>query len=128
MLEGPPSESGDDTSIIRTPEEAQRAVASLAALHVDFIKVHGHLSRNVYFAIASAAKKTGLPFAGHVTASISPIEASIEHFEFLPEDCVPLLGTDWSSLLESKVARPGSCLHDELDLLVAAGFSPLQAL
>jgi hypothetical protein len=36
MLEGPPSESEDDTWIIRTPEEAQRAVASLAALHVDF--------------------------------------------------------------------------------------------
>jgi imidazolonepropionase-like amidohydrolase len=205
MLEGPPSESDDATWIIRTPEEAQRAVASLAELHVDFIKVHDHLSRDVYFALASAAKKTGLPFAGHVTASISPIEASdagqasIEHFEFLPKDCVPLLGdmaagdqslpndcthtsieallrhlaangtwldptlqsfryfaplqwkqilggfkeiggqirnehvrmlagTDWSSFLESKGARPGSCLHDELDLLVAVGFSPLQAL
>jgi len=36
-----------------------------------------------------------------------------------------LAGTDWSSFLESKGARPGSCLHD---LLVAVGFSPLQAL
>jgi imidazolonepropionase-like amidohydrolase len=191
--------------IVHTPEEAQRAVASLAALHVDFIKVHDHLDRDVYFAIASAAKKTRLPFAGHVTASISPVEASdagqasIEHFEFLPKVCVPLLGdmavddehlpndcthssieallrhiagngtwldptlqsfqyfaplqwkqtlagfneigsqiraehirmlagTDWSEFLESKGARPGWCLHDELGLSVAVGFTPLQAL
>jgi imidazolonepropionase-like amidohydrolase len=205
MLEGPPSESDDDMWIVRTPEEGQRAVASLAALHVDFIKVHDHLSRDVYFAIASSAKKARLPFAGHVTASISPLEASeagqasIEHFEFLPKACVPLLGemaagderlpgdctrtsteallrhlagnstwldptlqsfrffaplqweqilagfkviggqiraehvrmlagTDWGEFLENKGDRPGWCLHDELDLWVAAGFTPLQAL
>jgi imidazolonepropionase-like amidohydrolase len=205
MLEGPPGESDDDMWIEHTPEEGQRAVASLAALHVDFIKVHDHLSRDVYFAIASAAKKARLPFAGHVTASISPLEASdagqasIEHFEFLPKVCVPLLGekaagderlpddctrasteallrhlaangtwldptlqsfrffaplqwkqilagfneiggqirsehirmlagTDWSEFLETKGARPGWCLHDELDLWVAVGFTPLQAL
>ncbi|HEY1649785.1 MAG TPA: amidohydrolase family protein [Terracidiphilus sp.] len=98
MLEGPPGQSDNDMWIVHTPEEGQRAVASLAALRVDFIKVHDHLSRDVYFAIASAAKKAGLPFAGHVTASISPLEASdagqasIEHFEFLPKVCVPLLG------------------------------------
>ena len=205
ILEGPPGQSDNDMWIVHTPEEAQRAVASLAALHVDFIKVHDHLGRDVYFAIARAAKKTGLPFAGHVTASISPLEASdaghasIEHFEFLPKVCVPLLGnmavrdehlpddcthasteallrhlagngtwldptlqsfryfaplqwkqilagfneiggqiraehirmlagTDWSEFLESKEARPGWCLHDELDLWVAVGFTPLQAL
>jgi imidazolonepropionase-like amidohydrolase len=205
MLEGPPGESDNDMWIERTPEEGQRAVASLAALHVDFIKVHDHLSRDVYFAIASAAKKARLPFAGHVTASISPLEASdagqasIEHFEFLPKVCVPLLGdmaagderlpdectrtsteallrnlagngtwldptlqsfrffaplqwkqilagfneiggqiraehirmlagTDWSEFLETKGARPGWCLHDELELWVSVGFTPLQAL
>jgi imidazolonepropionase-like amidohydrolase len=156
-------------------------------------------------AIASGAKKARLPFAGHVTASISPLEASdagqasIEHFEFLPKVCVPLLGdmaagderlpddctrasieallrhlagngtwldptlesfrffaplqwkqilagfneiggqiraehirmlvgTDWSEFLESKGARPGWCLHDELDLWVAVGFTSSQAL
>jgi imidazolonepropionase-like amidohydrolase len=39
-----------------------------------------------------------------------------------------LAGTDWSAFLESKGAHPGWCLHDELDLLVAVGFTPLQAL
>jgi imidazolonepropionase-like amidohydrolase len=205
MLEGPPGESDSDTWIEHTPDEARRAVASLAALHVDFIKVHDHLSRDVYFAIASAAKKARLPFAGHVTATISPLEASdagqvsIEHFEFLPKVCVPLLGeiaagderlpddctkasteallrhlatkgtwldptlqsfryfaprqwkqifagfneiggqiraeqvrilagTDWGEFLEQRGARPGWCLHDELYLWVASGFTPLQAL
>jgi hypothetical protein len=205
ILEGPPGESDNDMWIVHTPEEAQRAVASLAGFNVDFIKVHDHLGRDVYFAIASAAKRTGLSFAGHVPASISPVEASdagqasIERFEFLPKVCVPLLGemavsdehlpddcthtsieallrhltgngtwldptvqsfrffaplqwkqilagfneigvqiraehtrmlagTDWSEFLESKGARPGLCLHDELDLWVAVGFTPLQAL
>jgi len=205
MLHGPPGESDSDTWIEHTPEEAQQAVATLAALHVDFIKVHDDLSRDVYFAIAGAAKKARLPFAGHVTAAISPLEASdagqasIEHFEFLPKVCVPLLakmaasdthlpdactrisieallkhlagngtwldptlqsfrffaplqwthilagfaeiggqvraehvrmlaGTDWGFFLENRGARPGWCLHDELQLWVAAGFTPLQAL
>jgi imidazolonepropionase-like amidohydrolase len=39
-----------------------------------------------------------------------------------------LAGTDWSTFLERKGAHPAGCLHDELDLLVAVGFTPLQAL
>jgi imidazolonepropionase-like amidohydrolase len=39
-----------------------------------------------------------------------------------------LAGTEWSEFLESKGAHPGWCLHDELDLWVAVGFTPLQAL
>jgi imidazolonepropionase-like amidohydrolase len=43
---------------------------------VDFIKVHAHLSREAYFAIADEAKKQGLAFAGHVTQAVSAAEAS----------------------------------------------------
>jgi imidazolonepropionase-like amidohydrolase len=39
-----------------------------------------------------------------------------------------MAGTDWSDFLESRGALPGWCLHDELELWVAAGFTPLQAL
>ncbi len=39
-----------------------------------------------------------------------------------------LAGTDWSSLLEEKGALPGRCLHDELALLVDAGFTPAEVL
>lgn len=200
LLEGPPTEAQDDTWIVHDVGEAQRDVAELADAHVDFIKVHDNLSREVYFAIAAAAKERSLPFAGHVSASVSPVEASnagqtsIEHFEFLPKPCLPLLseqkvppgcekpaldamlktfarngtylcltlqsfqywvpaqwpttftaaralvdqirtaqvrilaGTDWGTYLESKGARPGWSLHDELEILVRAGFTPLEAL
>lgn len=42
---------------------------------------------------------------------------------------VPILaGTDWSSFLNEKGAQPGRCLHDELALLVEAGFTPTEVL
>jgi imidazolonepropionase-like amidohydrolase len=97
LLEGPPSEAQDDTWIIHNASEADRAVEALAKAHVDFIKVHDYLNREAYFEIAAAAKQHGLPYAGHVSQAISPAEASvagqasIEHFEFLPKQCLPLL-------------------------------------
>ena len=39
-----------------------------------------------------------------------------------------LAGTDWSSSLQSRGAPVGGSLHDELALLVQAGFSPAEAL
>lgn len=205
-LMGPPAEADADVWVIRSPEEARRAVASLAHWHVDFIKVHDGLSRDVFLAIAAAAKSKGLPFVGHVPASMTPAEVSdlgqksIEHLEFVPKPClalftpadpttgeviptgcdsesitvllqkfaqngtwldptiqsfryfaptqwraifagfqkvsvqirankVPILaGTDWSSFLNEKGAQPGRCLHDELALLVEAGFTPAEVL
>ena len=39
-----------------------------------------------------------------------------------------LTGTDWSSFLKEKGALPGASLHDELALLVDAGFSSTEVL
>lgn len=39
-----------------------------------------------------------------------------------------LTGTDWSSFLGEKGALPGGSLHDELALLVEAGFTPTEVL
>jgi len=204
MLEGPPSEAASDTWIVRTPEEATRAVKLLASEGVDFIKVHDNLARDTYRAIADAARTSGLPFAGHVSASTTPLEASnlgqksIEHLEFVPQPCrvlfepagparsIPaecddtalramlqafaangtwldptigsfryfapeqwpaifagfralalpirqsgvriLTGTDQSGYLEDKGDIPGRSLHDELALLVEAGFTPAEVL
>ena len=64
VLEGPPSKPDNETWIIRTPQEADKAVASLAALGVDFIKVHDHLSREASHAVSDSAKAKGLPFVG----------------------------------------------------------------
>jgi imidazolonepropionase-like amidohydrolase len=65
--------------------EAIEAVRDLKGLGVDFIKVHDHTPREVFFAIAAEAPKVGLPFAGHVPSAVTVEEAagagmrSIEH-------------------------------------------------
>jgi imidazolonepropionase-like amidohydrolase len=65
--------------------DARIAVRELKQLGVDFIKVHDHTPRDVFFAIAEEAPKAGLTFAGHVPSAVSVEEAadagmrSIEH-------------------------------------------------
>jgi imidazolonepropionase-like amidohydrolase len=65
--------------------EAREAVRDLKRLGVDFIKVHDHTPREVFFAIADEAPKVGLSFAGHVPSAVTVEEAadagirSIEH-------------------------------------------------
>jgi imidazolonepropionase-like amidohydrolase len=54
---------------VNTAGEAIRLVDSLAGIGVDFIKVHGGLSRENYYAIAREAAKRELPFAGHIPIS-----------------------------------------------------------
>jgi imidazolonepropionase-like amidohydrolase len=95
-LMGPPAQAAEDVWILHSPQEARRAVDSLAQQHMDFIKVHDDLARDTYLAIARAAKVNGLPFVGHVPSSITPAEASdlglksIEHLEFVPKPCLVL--------------------------------------
>jgi imidazolonepropionase-like amidohydrolase len=65
--------------------DARIAVRELKHLGVDFVKVHDHTPRDVFFAIAEEAPKVGLTFAGHVPSAVSVEEAadagmrSIEH-------------------------------------------------
>jgi len=79
----PPVWPASDT--IRTVDEARAMVHTIRDGGLDFVKVYGHLSREVYFAIADECKKTGFPFAGHVPDSVSLVEAvqsgqeTIEH-------------------------------------------------
>jgi imidazolonepropionase-like amidohydrolase len=69
----------------RNAAEARIAVRELKQLGVDFIKVHDHTPREVFFAIAEEAPKVGLTFAGHVPSAVTVEEAadagmrSIEH-------------------------------------------------
>ncbi len=70
---------------VATAQEATSALADLKAAGVDFIKVHDHTPRDVFFAIAEEAPKLGLTFAGHVPQGVKVEEAadagihSIEH-------------------------------------------------
>jgi imidazolonepropionase-like amidohydrolase len=70
---------------VRNAQEALKAVHDLKRLGVDFIKVHDHTPRDVFFAVAAEAPKVGLTFAGHVPSTVTIEEAadagirSIEH-------------------------------------------------
>jgi predicted amidohydrolase len=51
---------------VNTVNEAIRVVDSLASIGVDFIKVHGGLTKETYYAIARESAKLHIPFAGHI--------------------------------------------------------------
>lgn len=70
---------------VANAEDARRAVLELKELGVDFIKVHDHTPREVFFTVAEEAPKLGMTFAGHVPIGVTVEEAadagirSIEH-------------------------------------------------
>ena len=91
---------------VESPDDARKAVASLADGGVDFIKVYLHLPREVFLAILEEAQVRDLPVAGHVPLEIDSMEASelgmrsIEHMrseiggfcaELAPDECANLL-------------------------------------
>ena len=52
--------------VVNTADEAREAVRQLKTGGADFIKVYSSLPKELYFAVASEAKKEGIPFVGHV--------------------------------------------------------------
>lgn len=89
-------------------DEGRRAVISLKQRGADFIKVYDLLPRDAYFAIADEAKRQGIPFAGHVPATVTAAEASdagqksIEHLANVSVSCstdAAELQKAWSSAL-----------------------------
>jgi imidazolonepropionase-like amidohydrolase len=96
VASGPYLEGGDvpiPHLLTRNPAEARAGVDSLARLGVDFVKVHGQLTRETYFAIARAARERGMVFAGHVPRVAGAADASdsgqrsIEHLLTIPMPC-----------------------------------------
>jgi len=61
---------------VHTPNDARRAVDSLAALRVDFVKVHSALPRETFFAAAREARARKLALAGHLSRNVTVTEAS----------------------------------------------------
>jgi imidazolonepropionase-like amidohydrolase len=93
---GPYVEGGDvpiPHVLARTPEEGIAAVDSLAALGVDFIKVHAQLTPQTYYAVARRARERDIPFVGHVSQAVGALNASdsgqrsIEHMLGIPAPC-----------------------------------------
>jgi len=98
VASGPYLEGGDvpiPHLLVKTPADAAPAVDSLIRLGVDFIKVHGQLTPESYYAIARAARARRIPFAGHVSRSVGAAnasdsgQASIEHILSIPNACTP---------------------------------------
>ena len=80
---------------VHTEAEAVLAVDALATLGVDFIKVHTALPAEAFFTVAREARRRGVPFAGHVMAPVTPLQASdsglrsAEHLSGFPNECTP---------------------------------------
>ncbi|MFN7919816.1 MAG: amidohydrolase family protein [Bryobacteraceae bacterium] len=87
---------------VSSAQQAREAVADLKRAGVDFVKVHDHTPREVFFAIASEAPKLGLPFAGHVPQGVKVEEAaeagmrSIEHLSNYEVFGECIVGDDYS--------------------------------
>lgn len=79
FLDGPKKTQREAMTIFITSEtEAIKAVDSLYALGVDFIKTHNGLSRENYFAVLSQAKIRKLKVVSHLPKGVAMWEA-VEH-------------------------------------------------
>jgi imidazolonepropionase-like amidohydrolase len=88
---GPPFTGKDAVSA----EVAERMVADQKQAGYDLLKMHEGLKPEVYEAIVAAARKAGIPFAGHVTATVglrralAARQATIEHLDGYLQALVP---------------------------------------
>ncbi|MBW3570078.1 MAG: amidohydrolase family protein [Gemmatimonadetes bacterium] len=107
---------------------ARAAVDTMAALGFDFLKVYFRLPRDAYFAIARRARERGIPFAGHVPASVTVVEASdagqrsIEHLDdSFYIACVPEGGALLQRFLAARApGAPADSVQPALDRLLGA--------
>jgi imidazolonepropionase-like amidohydrolase len=80
---------------VHTTDEARRAVDSLTALGVDFVKVHSALPRETFFAAAREARAKHIALAGHLSRNVTVEEASdsgqrsLEHLLGFVNVCSP---------------------------------------
>ncbi len=127
VASGPYLEGGDvpvPHLLVRTPEEARAGVDSLVRLGVDFVKVHGQLTRETFFAIARRARERGIDFAGHVPRVVGAADASdsgqrsIEHLLAIPAPC---------TMAESIALRPRFTVQGALGRCSSESLAPLYA-
>jgi imidazolonepropionase-like amidohydrolase len=110
--------------LARTPDEAGTAVDSLVHMGVDFVKVHGRLTPETYYAIARRARERGIHFTGHVPRAVGAANASdsghrsIEHLLTIPLDCTPA---------ESVALRPRYPVQGALGRCSSEDLAPLYA-
>ena len=127
VASGPYLEGGDvpiPHILTRSPDEGRAGVDSLVRLGVDFVKVHGQLTRDTYFAIARRARERGIAFAGHVPRAVGAADASdsgqrsIEHLLAIPAPCTPA---------ESLALQPRFSVQGALGRCSSQDLAPLYA-
>ncbi len=91
ILDGNPP-TGENMTVLETPEEIEQNIASQKESGYDCIKVYNKLSREAYSEIIRAAKIHGLPVTGHVPSAVGLAgalqagQSSIEHLTgYMPE-------------------------------------------
>lgn len=90
-----PPAFGMEHFVVTDSASAVRGVDTLAALGVDFIKVHNWIPAGAARVIAAEAKRRGLVYAGHVALPTTPLQAaqqgqrSQEHLYAFPNECSP---------------------------------------
>ena len=91
-LDGSPP-SFEPSLVVTNAVEAAEDVHTLVARNVNFIKVQSILNREAYFAIAAAARREKISFAGHVPDRVTAGEASesgqksVEHLTGVLRGC-----------------------------------------
>lgn len=66
MLDGDPPIFPNVSTVVKTPEEARRAVAAQHGAGVDFVKVYNNLEPEVHRAAVEEAHRRGLAVVGHI--------------------------------------------------------------
>ena len=100
---------------VRTAEQARRAVDSLARLGVDFVKVHGGVPREAFFAAAREARRRDLPLAGHLSPGVTVTEASdsgqrsLEHLLGFTNQCSRAESVTFAGIDRLRRAVLGGC-------------------
>lgn len=115
IMAGGPSLNGQS---VPTPEAAVQAVQAQKAAGYDLLKIHPGVRRDVFDALATAADRAGIRFAGHVPYDVGvrrAIEArfaSIEHLDGFLEALVPPA----RGITPAEVGFFGSGVVDKVDL------------
>ncbi|HET9728798.1 MAG TPA: amidohydrolase family protein, partial [Acidimicrobiia bacterium] len=110
---------------VHTPDDARRAVDSLAALGVDFVKVHSALPRETFFAAAREARVKHLAVAGHLSRNVTATEASdsgqrsLEHLLGFVNVCSAAESLTFANVDPLRRVLFGSCTSRNQDTVYA---------
>ena len=102
---------------IPTPEAAVKAVTEQKAAGYDLLKIHPGVRREVFDTLAAAARRAGIPYAGHVPQDVGiarAIEARYATIEHLDGYLEAMLRDD-APLRASESAFFGMNLGEQLD-------------